>query len=109
DPRGFAKSLCALGEEFEFGFALDVEEENARSCCIAESGVHLPGLLAHAGEDDARESLRCCAAYALQLAAGDDVEAATERCEELEDGKRGVRLHRVADGVVDAGELACEH
>ena len=61
-------------------------------------------------EKTTRESwLRCGAADALQLAAGDDVEAAAELREELEDGERGVGFDGVADGVVDAAELAREH
>ena len=75
DAGLLAQGLCAFGEEFEFGLALDVEEENVG----VESGVHLPGLLADAGEDDARDGFRCGAAHALQLAAGDDVESAAER------------------------------
>jgi hypothetical protein len=54
------------------------------------------------------ESFRRCAFYAFEFAARDDVEAAAEFCEELEDGERRVRLYGVTDGVVDAGELACE-
>ena len=49
DAGLLAQGLGAFGEEFEFGFALDVEEEDVG----VEGGVHLPGLLADAGEDDA--------------------------------------------------------
>ena len=57
----------------------------------------------------AREGFRGSAADALELTARDDVETAAEAREELEDGERGVGFDGVADGVVDAGELAREH
>ena len=48
-------------------------------------------------------------AYALEFTAGDDVESATEAREQPKNRERGVGFDGVADGVVDAGELAHEH
>ncbi len=85
DPGGLACGAGALAEELELGFALYVEEEDVG----VEGCVHLPDLLADAGEDDACERCWGGAADALQLAAGDDVESAALPGEQLEDGERG--------------------
>ena len=45
---------------------------------------------------------------ARELAAGDDVEAAAEPREQVEDRERRIRLHRVADEVRNAGERRVE-
>ena len=95
----------ALAEDLELGFALDVEEQDVGR----EGSVHLPGLLADAGEDDPRQRCGSGAADALQLAAGDDVEAAALPGEQLEDGERGVRFDRVAEGVGHGRKLLLEH
>ncbi len=105
DPGSLAGGAGAPAEDFQLGFALYVEEEDVG----AEGCVHLPDLLADAGEDDAAEGLGSGAADAFQLAAGDDVEAAALLAEELEDGERGVRFDRVAEGVRDGHELSLEH
>ena len=105
DLGGLACGAGALAEDFELGFALYVEEEDVG----AEGCVHLPDLLAYAGEDDAAEGCRSGAADALELASGDDVEAAALLAEQLEDGERGVGLDRVAEGVRDRGKLGLEH
>ena len=63
---------------------------------LADAGEHhLAGIAA--GGDHARE-----------LAAGNDVEARPEPREHVEDGEVRVRLHRVADEVIAAGEGSAE-
>ena len=94
----------ALGEQVEFAFALDVEEQDAR----AQGEIDFRGGLADAGEDDA---LGCCFIYgqnALELAAGHDVETCPLAVEELENGQCGVRFYRIADQVLVTREGLCE-
>ena len=105
DLGSLARSAGALAEDFQFRFTLHVEEEDV---CV-EGGVDLPDLLADAGEDDAAEGCGCGAADAFELAARDDVEAATLLAEQLEDGQRGVGFDRVAESVWNRGELCLEH
>ena len=66
-----AEGFGAGGEEVEFGFGFDVEEEDVG----VEGGVDLPDLFAYAGEDDFFEGGLVGFADALEFAAGDDVEA----------------------------------
>lgn len=89
------EGLGALGEEIELLLGLDVELEDVG----LKGVVDLPRLLAYAGEDDFFEGGLVGAADALELAAGDDVEAGALAAEEAKDGKRGVGLDGVADGV----------
>ena len=105
DLGGLACGAGPLAEDLELGFALYVEEEDVG----AEGCVHLPDLLADAGEDDAAERCWGGAADALQLAAGDDVEAAALLGEQLEDGERGVGLDCVAEGVRHRRKLCLKH
>ncbi len=89
----------AGGEEVELGLGLDVEEEDVG----AEGGVDLPDLFAYSGEDDFFEGGFVGSADALELAAGDDVEAGSLPGEEAEDGEGGVGFDGVADGVGAGG------
>ena len=63
---------------------------------LADAGEHDPCGIA-AGGDDARE-----------LAAGDDVEAAAEAREEVQDSEVGIGLERIADEMGDAPERLVE-
>ena len=90
----------AGGKQGEFGFALDVELEDAG----VEREVDFRGGLADAGEDDAADGFGCGGEDALKFAAGDDVETRAMRGEELEDGERGVGFDGVADEVIAARE-----
>src|SRR5271170_3429887 len=72
----FAEGFGAGGEEMEFGFGFNVEEEDVG----AERGVDLPELLAYAGEDDFFEGRLVGFADALEFATGDDVEACSLLC-----------------------------
>ena len=75
DAEGEAGALAeeggAVGEQVELGLGLDVEDEDVGF----EGGVDLGDLLADAGEDDLLEGRLPGLADALELAAGDDVEA----------------------------------
>ncbi len=76
EASDFAEGFSAGGEKVEFGFGFDVEEEDVGT----ESGVNLPKLFADAGEDDFFEGGSMSFADALELAAGDDVEACSLLC-----------------------------
>jgi len=65
-------------------------------------------LFAHSREDDFFEGVRVGAADALELAAGDDIEACALTSEETEDGELGVGFDGVADGVRARGESLLE-
>ncbi len=90
-------------EALELRLALDVEALDARF----ERHAHLRFRFAHAGEDHpigapaGRE-------HARELPARDDVEARAHAGEKVEDREVGVRLHRVADEVVEPGEPLVE-
>lgn len=96
DSEGFG----TCGEEVELHLGLDIELEDAGF----EGGVDLPRLLADAGEDDFFERRLVRFAHALELAAGDDVEACTLFAEQAQDGERGIGFNGVADGVWARGE-----
>ena len=104
DAEGEAGALVecfgARGEEMEFGFGLDVEEEDVG----AEGGVDLPDLFADTGEDDFFQGGLVGLADALEFATGDDVEACSLLCQQAEDGEGGVGFDGVADGVEAVGE-----
>ncbi len=95
-----AEVVSTLRQQLKFRFALNVEEKNARM----ESRVDLPRLLTHAREDNPCQRLRGGAANTFQFPTGDDIESAPLALQPLEKGKRGVRLHRIADGVLDRCE-----
>src|ERR1700722_3428670 len=82
EAGGFAEGFGTGGEEVQLGLGFDVEEEDVG----AEGGVDLPELLAYAGEDYFFESGLVGFAYALEFAAGDDVEACSLLCQQAEDG-----------------------
>ena len=75
-PRACARWASKL----ELGFAFDVEEQDAR---LLSAAIHLPGLLADAGEDDTRKRFGRGTFHAFEFAAGDDVEAAAEPASSL--------------------------
>ena len=90
-----------LGQHAELGLALDVEAEHAG----VERLAHLAARLADPREDHPRR-VAAGDEDAIELAAGDDVEAAAGLGEGLQHCQRRIGLHRVADEVVAAGERA---
>ena len=76
----------------QFGFGLDVEALDLGG----QRGAHFPGLLAHTGKHDPGR-VRTGRQGALELAAGNDVEARAQAREFLQDGQVGIGLHAVAD------------
>lgn len=86
-------------DRVEFPFALDVEHQDLR----LERCADLIIRLADAGEHDFRR-IGAGLLHAVQLAAGDDVEAAAGLAEQLEDAEIRVGLHRVADDRIGFGE-----
>ena len=88
-------------EHLQFGFAFDVEAQNARLQCLA----HFGACFAHAGEDHLGR-VAACGQNAFEFTAGDDVEPATLAGKELQHGQRGVGLHGVADMELASGETA---
>ena len=93
--RTDAERFGARGEQVQLGFGLDIEEQDVG----LERSVDLPDLLAYAGEDDLRQRSLMRLANALQLAAGDDVEACTLLRQQTQNRQRRVGLDRIADGV----------
>ena len=88
-----------LSEPFELVFAFDVEAQHAD----LERARHFRARLANAGKDDAGR-VAAGGQHALELAAGDDVEAAAVAREPLQNGEIRVGLHRVADQMLAAFE-----
>ena len=83
-----AESFGAGGEEMKLGLGFDVEEKDIGLEC----GVDLPYLFAYAGEDYFFEGGLVSLADALELAAGDDVEACALFSEETEDASEELAL-----------------
>jgi hypothetical protein len=81
----------------------DVETQDARF----KSGLELGFRLADAGKHHFRR-VATGRQNALELATGDDVEAAAEPRENVEHAQIRVCLHGVADKMVPAGESAIE-
>ena len=97
DAGALAEEARPGGDAFEFGCAFDVDRVDA----ALDGEVDLRDGLANAGEDDLRR-IGARPQHALKLAARDDVEAGSQRGEPSENAQVGVRLHGVADSVVDA-------
>lgn len=95
EAGNFVEGLGAGGEEMEFTFGLDVEEEDVG----VEGGIDLPDLFTNSGKDDFFECRLVSLTNALELAAGDDVEACALFRQETEDCQRGVGFDGVADSV----------
>ena len=87
------------GDRLELGFTLDVEHQDAG----IEPGRDLGVGLAHAREDRLGR-VAPGQTDAVELASGDDVEAAAMLGHHLEQAQVRVRFHRIADQGIDLGE-----
>jgi hypothetical protein len=94
DGRRGAHAAGDAGDAQQFAARLDVEAEDA--LLDGQADVRLG--LAHAREHHLAR-VAPSGDHALQLAARDDVEAAAQAGEQVEDGEVGVCLHSVADEV----------
>ncbi len=90
----------AGGQQRELRLAFHVELENSR----VQRQVNLRGRLAHTGEDNPARRFRRGGQYALQFAAGDDVESRAAIGKQLENRQRGVGFHRVTDQMIPPGK-----
>ena len=95
---------ASRSEQFQLRFGFHVEEANAG----AQRFANLLARLAHAGKDDAVAG-NAGALQAVEFAAGNNVEAAAQTCQQAQDGKIRIGLHRVADRVRQASEGAIQH
>ena len=105
EPCPLFEASRPLGEPLQLGLAFDVEEEDVG----LESRVELPILLAHAGEHNPAQGFGSSATNPLQLATGDDIEAATQTTEQLQQGKRRVCLDRETDRGGQGAEGIAKH
>jgi len=87
-----AHLLRDFPESEKFGFAFDVEQEDA----VLEAVLHLGVRLADAGEDDLC-ALAAGAEGSIKLAAGGDVEPAPMIGHQFADAQVRVRFHRIRD------------
>ena len=99
DRRGAADNPAPRLDPLKFRFALDVERADAALDAEVDLGVGL----ADAGEYDASR-VAAGPEHALEFTRRDDVEAGAELCQAREDAQVAVRLHRVADAVIDSLE-----
>ena len=94
DPRLLAHAACDPVQALQLGFGLQVEAEDL----FFQRKAHLGFALGDAGEDHLGR-ITARRQHPGQLAAGDDVKARTEACQQIEQGQVGVGLDRVADQV----------
>ena len=90
-------------ERFELGGRLDVEAADA----CRQRGLHLGRGLADAREHDLRR-IAAGGDHPRQLAAGNDVEAASEAREDVQHSEVGIRLDGVANEMRNARERGVE-
>ncbi|MNQ37980.1 hypothetical protein D3C85_515380 [compost metagenome] len=98
--RGFHFHGCGhVLQAFQLVARLDVEAVHAGF----QGAAHVVAALADTGEDDAR-GIAAGSQHALQLTAGDDVEARTLARQQVQHTEVGVGLDRIADHARRAGE-----
>ena len=90
-------------DALEFGLAFDIEGEDAFAQGVGDFLAGLPD----AGEG-AAAGLPAGFQHAEEFAARDDVETGAEPREEREDGEVRIRLHGIANQVVEGGEGGVE-
>ena len=99
DPCSPAARGRHARQHFHLADAFDVEAHHAGF----ERALHLRAGLADAGKDDARR-VSAHGQHPLELAPGNDVEAAALRREPLQHRQARIGLHCIADEVVAAGK-----
>ncbi len=92
DARPLAHRARHLLEPLEFFRRFEVEAQDVGS----ERGAHFIRAFAHPGEDDLA-GVTARGEYARQFATGDDVETGSGARQQVQNGKIGIGLHRIAD------------
>src|SRR5229473_1240278 len=105
--------LCGFFQQrFELGFRLDIEKENSRACAasirsVAERFADFFAHLADAGEGNS-VATHADALEVQELAAGNDIEAAAQFREMLQNREIAVGLHSEAECVRQSAETVDE-
>src|SRR5438876_3617217 len=92
-------------QRFQFGFALNIEEQNAG----LQSCFHLRNGFSDSRKDDCSRGFLTNPQQSLKLASRNYIKSAAQFCEQAKNAEIGVGFYRIADGVIDATKCVAEN